>query len=109
MSDEAEPYQETARRDVRRVMPRKERVEADDPERILDGRRRRLERVTLPPMTGRDMHAEFTDTRILSVRSEAAAADKLPGREQQDRPILNAAVPLCLDLAFKTFSDLPLG
>ena len=55
------------------------------------------------------MHTELGNAWILTMWSETATADVLPGGEQEDRPVLNAVAPLCLDLALETGTYLLLG
>jgi hypothetical protein len=73
---------------------------------MVDDTRRRLEGVPSLPMTGGDVHTKFGSAWIGSVRSESAAPDVLAGGDEEDRPVLDAMAPLCLDLVLKTGSDL---
>ena len=57
-------------------------------------------------MTGGDMHTKSRSAWIVPVRSESAAPDVLAGGDEEDRPVLNAVAPLCLDLVRETGSYL---
>ena len=92
--DEAQPCEETTGGAVCRIVPRKKRLSTDGLERLVDDTGRCLERVALPPVTRRDMHAEFGNAWILPVWPQTAAPDVLPGGKQEDRPVLNAVAPL---------------
>ena len=107
--DEAEPCEEPARGDVRRVVPREKSRDAKALERMVDGTGCRLEGQALPPVPGRDVHTEFGIAGILPAWPQAATPDVLTGGEKEDRPVLNAMAPLGLDLALETSTDLPFG
>lgn len=104
--DEAQACEETTRGDIRRVVPREKRSDPNDVECIVDGTGRCFERVTLFPMTGRDMHTQFGNAWMFPAWAETAAPDVLASGEEEDRPILNAVASLCLNLALKTSTDL---
>ena len=104
--DEAQPREEATRGPVRGVVPREQGLGPNDPERMVDGTRRRLECVALPPTAGGDMDAKLGSGWIVPAGSKTAAPDVLPGGEEEDRPVLNTVTPLCLDLALETGSDL---
>jgi hypothetical protein len=95
--DEAQPREEATRGPVRGVVPREKSLGPNDPERMVDGTRRRLECVGLLAATRGDMDAKFGSAWIVPVGSKTAAPDVLPGSDEEDQPALNTVTPLCLD------------
>ena len=81
--DKVQPFQESTRRDILRVMAGENRPCPADCERMLDDTSGRLERITLSLVPRGDMHAELGRVRIACAHSQAAAAHVFAGPEKE--------------------------
>src|SRR5438552_2244776 len=88
--DEAQLHEEPLRCDILWIVTCKYCLDPEIGERMLDYPCGSLERVALPPVAGRHVHAEFGDQRLALTHSEPAATDMFVRSQKEDRPILDA-------------------
>jgi hypothetical protein len=106
---EAKAGQNASRRLIIRMMPGIQRADIECREGVRNDSLGSFAGKAAPPAGDPKLKPQLVDALRRFVRLKPAAADVLPGFGEEDRPILNAMLPVVIDLPFQTRAHLLWG